>query len=168
MLLLLVSACTTENAPSETNAKIDSAGEEVPTELSEEALLEIEMKNRFAEDSLAFAELDQYEGAFTLYTESEGVTATLDLQYKEDKQFAYTIDFKADSEEASCKASLSGTLFLDQTQHGFSTCDKTTLHFNFNGIWNGNYVVELVLEDASKCKAMQGPCTINGTYVKKI
>lgn len=135
-------------------------------ELTEKELLEIELKKRYEEEQKVYAELPIYNGKYEIYTENEGVKATLFLHYLGDKQFQYRWNLEVNQEEIQCRGALEGKIMMDQTQHGFSTCDNSTIHFNFNGFWDGFMVVEMVFEDQKACKKLKGDCNFSGTYRK--
>ncbi|MDL5048522.1 hypothetical protein QQ054_21140 [Oscillatoria amoena NRMC-F 0135] len=138
---------------------------EEETELEESERI---FKQRYLEDSIAFAELDRYDGTYEIQTESEGVNAQLVLQYKNDMTFNYTWSFNVASGEVSCKAHREGVLMMDRTQHGFDRVDDCMMHFNFNGLWDGGMVIEIDFEDQFKCNFIKGnECTFSGAYVKK-
>lgn len=124
-----------------------------------------ELQQRYEEDNLRYAELALYDGEYLLYTESEGVDATLALTYLNDRSFTFNWIYKVDVEEAQCQGHYADTLFMDRTQHGFAQMGDCRLQFEFNGLWNGYYVVELTFENPDQCD-LNGECTFSGTYQK--
>lgn len=169
--LLFVSSCSTEKKTSADN-KVDTLKTETNTDnLNEEnsevteELIASELKERANSDSIAYEALHIYSGNYQLETESEGVTATVNLTYLGDKQF--TFDWSFNVSEANCEAKLSGTLQMDRTQHGFITCNSTLIHVNFNGTWNGYDVIEILIEEPQACNTISGDCIFSGTYRKK-
>ncbi|MCZ8356093.1 MAG: hypothetical protein O9340_15235 [Cyclobacteriaceae bacterium] len=170
--LLFVSSCSTEKKTSADN-KVDTLKTETNTdnlneensEVTEEELIASELKERANSDSIAYEALHIYSGNYQLETESEGVTATVNLTYLGDKQF--TFDWSFNVSEANCEAKLSGTLQMDRTQHGFITCNSTLIHVNFNGTWNGYDVIEILIEEPQACNTISGDCIFSGTYRKK-
>lgn len=138
-----------------------------PVALSEDEETEQYQQKKAYEDSVAFAEMGLYDGRYSIYTENEGVVAHLELSYQQDKTFSYIWDFKVQAEEATCSAERKGTIYIDQTQHGFADEDGCRLHFNFKGQWSEGMVVELEVEDQSTCTFLKGDCNFSGTYQKK-
>jgi hypothetical protein len=136
-------------------------------ELSEVELLEIELKKRAKDDSIAFASLEVYNGKYYIITESEGVKAYLTLKYSGNKTFIINWDFEVNNVAARCNGKIDGEILMDQTQHGFFVCNHSIIHFNFNGTWNGNEVVEIIFEEPYKCKKISGDCDFSGTYIKQ-
>ncbi len=123
-------------------------------------------KQRHIEDSVAFTQLGTYDGTYSIKTESEGVNATLTLHYNGDQTFNYEWSFDVAGEEASCKAKRKGIVAMDRTQHGLDSDGNCTMHFNFNGLWNDGYVIEIDFEDQAKCSDLIGQCTFSGTYIR--
>jgi hypothetical protein len=136
-----------------------------PKEETEKEETERILKQRHQDDSVAFSELAIYNGTYRIQTESDGVNATLKLQYKGNQTFAYDWSFNVSAEEADCNAKRKGILTMDRTQHGFDRKGNCMMHFNFNGLWEKGYVVEIDFEDASQCPDLKGSCTFSGTYV---
>lgn len=122
-------------------------------------------RQRHNEDSVAYTELGMYDGTYLIYTESDGVNATLKLHYNGDQTFKYEWSFEVVSEEANCKGIRKGILAMDRTQHGFDRSENCVIHFNFNGYWDNGYVVEIDFEDQTKCPDLIGECTFSGTYI---
>jgi hypothetical protein len=134
---------------------------------TEEEETEELFKKRHIEDSIAYTELSMYDGTYAIQTESDGVNANLRLKYKKDRTFAYEWQFIVENGDANCAVKRKGVLAMDRTQHGIDREGECLIHFNFNGFWNGRYVVELEFEDQAKCKNLKGDYTFSGTYVKK-
>lgn len=124
------------------------------------------LKKRAIEDSIAYVSLHTYDGEYEIHTESEGVNAKLQLSYKNNRTFGYQWTFLVSNEEVNCKGELKGVLTMDRTQHGLDSQGECFVHFNFNGLQNGRYAVEIDFEDETKCKMVSGPCTFSGTYLK--
>ena len=138
----------------------------IPGEESEKEESEQIFKQRHIEDSIAYTQLGIYNGNYWIKTESEGVNATLTLNYNGDKTFNYEWQFVVDNEEIKCFGKKKGVLAMDRTQHGVDLSGNCTLHFNFNGFWNDGYIVEIDFEDQAKCPDLKGECTFSGTYIK--
>lgn len=149
------------------NSEQDASERKETADLSEEELLEIELKNRAKDDSIAFESLDVYNGKYSVMTESEGVNAYLTLKYIGNKTFRFSWDFKVANEGAKCNGNIDGEIMMDKTQHGIFVCNNSIIHFNFNGTWNGNEVVEIIFEEPNKCKKISGECNFSGTYIKQ-
>jgi len=132
-------------------------------EESEEEETERIMKQRYAEDSISYSQLAMYGGNYEIKTESEGVNATLNLQYNGDQSFNYEWSFEVDVEQAKCKAKRKGVLVMDRTQHGIDADGECRIHFNFNGYTSKGYIVEIDFEDQSKC-GVEGGCDFSGAY----
>lgn len=120
------------------------------------------LQERQAEDDSAYATLRFHSGDYVLYTESEGVNATLQLQYNDDKTFNFLWRFEAP--DAGCSGEMKGLLLMDRTQHGFYHADGCMVHFEFRGLWDGQYLVDLTLEE-NNCMLMTGNCIFSGTYM---
>lgn len=138
-------------------------------EETEEEESERVFKQRHIEDSIAYTQLGIYDGNYLIYTESEGIDASLNLLYNGDQTFKYDWRFAVSNEEANCERNMEGTLVMDRTQHGFDRQGECFIHFNFNfnGYGSEGYVVEIDFEDQAKCLNVKGECTFSATYVKK-
>lgn len=134
--------------------------------LSGELESELITKQKHIDDSIAYASLKDYDGEYLIQTESEGVDAKLTLGYKNDKTFEYKYSFRVNNEEAECNGEIKGIVMMDRTQHGFDRQGECMIHFNFNGYWNGHYVVEIDFEDQAKCSFLKGDCNFSGTFLK--
>jgi hypothetical protein len=127
---------------------------------------EDELKKRQLEDDKIYSELILYNGTYERHTESDGVNSSLILTYNNDKTFNYSWDFEVVNGEAICKANRKGIIKMDRTQHGFDNIGDCFIHFNFNGYWNGNMVIEIEFEDQQKCRFIKGQeCTYSGVYI---
>ncbi|NJK97417.1 MAG: hypothetical protein HC905_23135 [Bacteroidales bacterium] len=135
--------------------------------LTEDQETELILKQKHIDDSIAYASLKDYDGEYLIQTESEGVDAKLTLMYKNDRTFEYIYTFRVNSEEADCNGETKGIIMMDRTQHGFDRQGECMIHFNFNGYWNGHYVVEIDFEDQAKCTFLKGECNFAGTFLKK-
>jgi len=122
-------------------------------------------KQRYLDDSIAFAQLDMYNGSYFLNTESEGVNASLKLVYNGNKTFNYEWNYEVLNGEVNCEAHLNGVFVMDRTQHGFDDNNNCVIHFNLNGYWNNGYVVEIDVEDQAKCSFLKGECSFSGHYI---
>lgn len=128
------------------------------TEAEEESRLLIEKQ---AEEEKTYNELNLYDGKYSIYSESEGVVATLEVKYNNDKTFNFTWDFYVTD---ICSAKYEGMIQMDRTQHGFFNENGCTLHFNFMGSWPEGEVIEIEIE--GDCDKLLGDCEFNGKYIK--
>ncbi|MCS7004818.1 MAG: hypothetical protein NZM38_05775 [Cytophagales bacterium] len=118
------------------------------------------------ENEEAYQALVGYSGTYQIESgENEGLSSKLTLQYNNDKTFDFTWNFEVHSEETNCTGKLQGKILVDNTQHGFYQEGDCIVHFNFNGIYNGKFLVEIPPIEKSSCQTLQGECAFGGTYV---
>jgi hypothetical protein len=148
-----INACfnTSNEKPSRNNEIIETEQEE----------LDRLQRERLEEDEKVYGELGIYNGTYGIITESEGVYATLEVEYNNDKTFTFTWLFTAAD---TCEAKYSGLFFMDQTQHGFYVDGECTLHFNFMGNWGDGDIIEI--EYDGRCEGLKGECIFIGKYLK--
>jgi len=133
---------------------------------TEDSLEYVKLRNKATDDSLAFEILGLYNGEYQLSTENDGVLSQLNLNYLGNKTFYFDWNFRVDNETAQCSGKLTGQIVMDQTQHGFALCNNTKIHFNFNGFWNGHYLVEFSMDNQDSCNCVSGNCIFSGIYFK--
>jgi hypothetical protein len=167
-LPLLLAACQSANSPEAAPADSvsqpsnaapkppDSTTQPYETEAQETQRL---LQERHLEDEKSFSELDVYDGNYTLYTESEGVNATLRLKYNGDKTFQFNWEFLVADQ---CSARASGFIQMDRTQHGFYQGKEGFAHVNFMGSGQMGMMVELEWE--KRPNGAKGDCNFSGTY----
>ncbi|MFN0047645.1 MAG: hypothetical protein ACKVOU_00830 [Cytophagales bacterium] len=159
---------SSENTSEKTN--VDSAKKIVDSTLSNAKAEETEAeeseriaKEKFEEDELAYKELGQYDGKYTLNTESEGADGNLEMQYSGERVFKFKLIIEAVD---ICAGNIEGEIFMDRTQHGIYRTDSCYLHFNFNGSYaNAGLIIEIAQDD--RCSSMKGDCIFSGNYTKK-
>lgn len=119
------------------------------------------MKQRQEEDEKAYSELDTYDGAYTLVTESEGAIGKLKIKYKGERVFSFELSLDVSD---VCSGIIKDEFVMDRTQHGFYNTDDCALHFNLNGYSADNgYIVEVA--QPGMCTHLSEDCIFSGTYV---
>lgn len=167
ILVFLVSCTNTKTKESDHSTVGDSVIESTTSPLAaskeetEEEETERISKERFEEDQKAFSELGSYDGKYTLLTESDGATGTLELKYSGERLFAFTLSLNVAEQ---CDGIVEAELVMDRTQHGFYQGGSCYLHFNFMGSYADGTIVEI--EQPDKCEEMKGDCIFSGTYQK--
>jgi len=162
LLVSLVFICSCQNKQQAAEAAIAGISSDTNSMAEERTDSENVLQNRQAEDDSAYTALRFHSGNYVLYTESEGVDATLQLLYNGDKTFHFV--WKFDAPAAGCSGQVKGMLLMDRTQHGFYHSDGCMIHFEFRGLWDGHYLVDLTV-DESGCALMTGDCIFSGTYM---
>jgi hypothetical protein len=143
----------------ETEFSADSISESTLDEQEYEAA-------RFREDSVAYAQLDMYDGTYYIVTESEGVNASISLKYNGDRTFEYEWTFTVSNAEAHCQAARKGTFTMDRTRHGMDGEEECLVHFNFDDELEGYYRISIDFADQSQCRGLDGNCNFFGIYEK--
>lgn len=165
-LSLFVLGCTSssknqEHEPSSVSPDSIRTKDSVRDDETEEEESERLLRERAIEDEKAFAELNVYDGKYSLSTESEGAEGSLQLTYEGNKSFSFKLDLTVVD---ICKGSIDGKIFMDRTQHGLFQQDSCLLHFNFMGSWgDSGFIVEI--EQPDPCNLMNGDCIFTGKYL---
>jgi len=164
IVAILADGCTSSTShetttSDETEFSTDSISESTLDEQEYEAA-------RFREDSVAYAQLDMYDGKYYIVTESDGVNASLSLKYKGDRTFEYEWTFNVSNAEANCQAARIGTFTMDRTRHGMDGEEDCLVHFNFDDELEGYYRISIEFADQSQCRGLNGNCNFSGIYEK--
>lgn len=155
LLWFILNACGNKEATTSDSTLANPAApgeerndsEEDPEEMQDE---------RYEADEQAYRDLDQYNGVYAIQTESEGVNASLTLEYKGERVFSFELFLEVAD---VCTGRINDEFFMDRTQHGFYDREGCLLHFN---------LVEgkVEIEEVDGCAFMKGECTFSSTWVR--
>ena len=159
ILCLIALVCCARNKNSSTESP---NADTIATTNSSVELTKLSSEHATPSDSLA-----AYDGVYELRTESDGVNAKLTLTYKRNSTFEYYWIFRVTGGEVKCQGEQNGSITVAGNRRGFDDRGDCSLRFDFNGLQNGNYVVDMAFEDQEKCKTLSGPCLFSGTYLRR-
>ncbi|MEW5846143.1 MAG: hypothetical protein AB1777_07730 [Bacteroidota bacterium] len=159
-MVVAFAACVNQSNKAQDTVESSSVEKEQVFETEQEEAERL-LKERAAEEEKVYSELGIYNGVYTIITESEGVTSSLELKYNNDKTFDFKWFLLAGD---FCEAKYEGKILMDQTQHGFFAGDGCTIHFNFMGNWGEGEIIEI--DHEGNCKDMKGDCNFAGKYIK--
>jgi hypothetical protein len=107
--------------------------------------------------------LSGYNGKYFLNTKSKGAEGILELKYKGNKIFNFSLSLRTPN---ICRGDMQGEIFMDKLQHGFYSGNGCILHFNFkDDEASGEIVVQI--EQPDLCNHIDNACVFSGHYISK-
>jgi len=153
VILLVVAGCSSKTSSESTSENADSLLENA-TKMDSSISEDDELTLRAKEEEAVYNGMGAYDGTYALFTESEGATGTLSMQYLDNRTFKFSLQLiVADM----CNGIVEDTAYVDRTQHAFYRTNGCMLHFELQG-----QNIEITAEDG--CDKMKGDCSFSGVY----
>jgi hypothetical protein len=158
LLVLLTNACgKKESTISETTDSTSASKEPMVTEGTGDRDSEDILRERNNEEEKVYSQLGKYDGVYSIHTESEGVSASLKLEYKGDRVFSFELSLEVAD---VCSGYIQDKFTMDRTQHGFYDHEGCLLHFNL-------LETEVEIDEPAGCSFMKGECTFSSTWIQQ-